>query len=355
VRGAAKALAAAHESGLVHRDVKPQNILLGRQGAVKLGDFGLAHEVAGDAPTELSTSRLYAGTPTYASPEQAQGKHADGRSDIYSLGATWFYLLTGRPPFLRLTTMDMLAAHVLDEAPDVRDFRPETPARWAAILKRMLAKNADDRHATRSELLRELDGLAADGEAVGEEAAQCETLEPATSSVKSPATKRKRLMLALSAAAVFGVAGLIGFWSFGTTYTEGPAASAPADREEDEFDLAANPPSEEAEPVEAPAEPVKAVAEETPVLASTKPTLDVEPKKAPQVVASEPEKDTTPSTAPTTKGLPTTTTVVPPATTPNPTRRTRQIVTVVTGVRPSPPAAPPRKNPGQGHRVHRNP
>ncbi|MGQ9589326.1 MAG: protein kinase domain-containing protein [Planctomycetota bacterium] len=140
---AACGLEFAHFKGIVHRDVKPSNLLIHETGAVKIADLGIALRIdrgsAGASPGGLS------GSPHYLSPEQALGREIDPRSDIYSLGATLFEMLTGRPPFVRETARDLLLAHVRDDPPDLRSLRPEAPAVLAALVKIALEKRPENR------------------------------------------------------------------------------------------------------------------------------------------------------------------------------------------------------------------
>ncbi len=139
----AKGLAAAHAQGLVHRDVKPANILL-EPGVerVMLTDFGLARAV--DDAT-LTRSGLIAGTPHYMSPEQARGEGVDARSDLFSLGSVLYAMTTGRPPFRAETTYGILR-RVTDEIPrPMRELNPEVPAWFDAIVMKLLTKSAAER------------------------------------------------------------------------------------------------------------------------------------------------------------------------------------------------------------------
>jgi serine/threonine-protein kinase len=171
-RQAALGLQHAHEKGMVHRDIKPQNMMVTRKGQVKVMDFGLARFVHTDdedgaagrtAPggrlpfgagrpvaDPLTNPNLLMGTPDYLSPEQAKNSHAvDSRSDIYSLGCTLFFLLTGKPPFASAPSLiDKLLAHTEQAPPDVRQLRPDVPEGLAAVLDTMLAKKPDDRFDT---------------------------------------------------------------------------------------------------------------------------------------------------------------------------------------------------------------
>jgi serine/threonine-protein kinase len=144
----ARALAHAHEAGLVHRDVKPDNVLLTRDGIAKLCDLGLVQ----DRP-EAARSL---GTPHYISPEQARGTgEVDVRSDLYSLGATLYHMLTGRTPFLGNARMVMVQ-HLSDEPPPIRDLEPEVSEELAAVVKKLMRKDPERRYQTPGHLLEAL-------------------------------------------------------------------------------------------------------------------------------------------------------------------------------------------------------
>ncbi|MDX1948584.1 MAG: serine/threonine-protein kinase [Pirellulaceae bacterium] len=158
-----RGLAAAHDAGLLHRDIKPANIMLTASGHVKLADFGLA-KIEGDAASggPLTKSSAVFGTPQYMSPEQCQGETLDPRSDIYSLGATWFALLTGQTPFVAEQPVQMMFAHCSKPPPDPRTLRPEIPAECAQVVLKCLEKSRSERYASASDLLAALDKLLAD-------------------------------------------------------------------------------------------------------------------------------------------------------------------------------------------------
>jgi hypothetical protein len=150
VRQAALGLQHAHENGLVHRDVKPANLLVTPDGVVKVVDLGLARmarEEAGETPT--GPPGAVVGTPDYLAPEQARDAHrADVRADVYSLGCTLYHLLAGHPPFPDGSPLQKLLAHQQREAPPIREVRADVPAGLEAILKRMLAPDPAGRYPT---------------------------------------------------------------------------------------------------------------------------------------------------------------------------------------------------------------
>jgi serine/threonine protein kinase len=151
VKQAALGLQHAHEAGLVHRDIKPGNLLLDRSGTVKVLDLGLARFFEGgkDNLTErYDEKNAVLGTADYLAPEQARGETVDVRADIYSLGATLYFLLSGKAPFEEGTiTQKLLWAQTKPPRP-IRELRPEVPAELAAVLERMMAKDPKDRYPT---------------------------------------------------------------------------------------------------------------------------------------------------------------------------------------------------------------
>ena len=140
---AAKGLNAAHAKGLIHRDIKPENLLLGMDGVVRIVDFGLVMD-SGSA-TQLTLAGTCLGTPMYMSPEQADGETADPRSDLYALGATFFRVFTGRPPFGSATVMNILYKQKFERPPDPQFLRPDLSRSAADLLLHLLAKRRDDR------------------------------------------------------------------------------------------------------------------------------------------------------------------------------------------------------------------
>jgi hypothetical protein len=190
---AARGLAAAHRQGLVHRDVKPANILL-ENGVqrVKLTDFGLAR-AADDA--SLTRSGLIAGTPLYMSPEQAAGEPIDARADLFSLGSVLYEMCTGRPAF-RAPSMVAVIRRVCDEAPrPIRDLNPEIPEPLCRLIGRLHAKKPADRPASAAEVADLLAGLLADLNAGRFPASDATDPGPAPARRAAP-TRRKWLRVA---------------------------------------------------------------------------------------------------------------------------------------------------------------
>jgi serine/threonine-protein kinase len=140
------ALGYAHQLGIVHRDVKPSNLMLARNGRVKLADFGLARiDEIGD---HVDVKRRVIGTPQFCAPEVIRGQPADARSDIYSAGATMWFLLTGKPPFLAGTTRELLKLHLESPLPDLKAIRPDVPDAIVTAIATAMAKDPAHRHAS---------------------------------------------------------------------------------------------------------------------------------------------------------------------------------------------------------------
>ena len=161
IRQAAQGLEYVHQQGRVHRDVKPSNLMLSDAGQVKILDLGLAllsqREVG-----EMTRSGLALGTPQYMAPEQAIDSHlVDPRADVYSLGCTFYNLLTGRPPYLGRTDLEVAISHRQLPIPPLRKARPDVPAALDAVFRKMMAKRPEDRPASMGEVIAALDACVA--------------------------------------------------------------------------------------------------------------------------------------------------------------------------------------------------
>jgi hypothetical protein len=156
IEAVCRGLVAAHQAELIHRDIKPSNIMRAADGTVKLADFGLAK--ATDQPG-MTTSGFYAGTPHYMSPEQCRQDPVDDLTDIYSLGATYYALLVGRPPYPGEKNMQVMFAHCSSPVPDPREADAAIPEACAAIVRRAMAKLPTERFASAAEMLTALKSL----------------------------------------------------------------------------------------------------------------------------------------------------------------------------------------------------
>ncbi|HEV3447680.1 MAG TPA: protein kinase [Gemmataceae bacterium] len=172
IRQAATGLQHAHERGMVHRDIKPQNLMLTPGGQIKVLDFGLArfamenapallsaaeeeqaHRLRSGSPAALTQHGVVMGTPDYIAPEQARDSHnADIRADIYSLGCTLYHLLAGQPPFPEGTALEKVKAHLEESPPPLAELRPDLPDALVCLVGRMMAKNPAERWQTPGEV-----------------------------------------------------------------------------------------------------------------------------------------------------------------------------------------------------------
>jgi hypothetical protein len=232
-RQVALGLQRAHEKGMVHRDIKPGNLIVRKDGnkhLVKILDFGLS-KVMADRPSdgELTGAGRAMGTPAYAAPEQAvDAATADIRSDIYSLGGTLFYLLAGRPPFAGRSVAELWLAHATIPPPSVTDVRPDVPAELAAVVARMLAKNPADRFQTPADVAAALVPFikaatkeasapmaVPDLPAADTRSATARPEAPAPSPGPPPADSRRRTAIFAGAAAGLVLTTLVGLWAAG--------------------------------------------------------------------------------------------------------------------------------------------
>jgi len=153
----APALDAAHKQGIIHRDLKPGNILFDQWNEPYLADFGIAKLTDGDSTKALTATGGTMGTPAYMSPEQVQGGHLDGRSDVYALGIILFEMLTGKRPYEASTPMAVALKHVTDPVPSLP--KADLPAECQTIVNKALAKTPDHRYATASSLAQDVQAL----------------------------------------------------------------------------------------------------------------------------------------------------------------------------------------------------
>jgi eukaryotic-like serine/threonine-protein kinase len=211
----ATALQAAHERGLVHRDVKPGNVMIDPEGRTKVMDFGIARAAANDTLTQTGA---VLGTAAYLSPEQARGDAVDARSDIYSLGCVLYEMLTGRPPFTGDSPVAIAYAHVNDQPDSPTAHRRGVPPELEAVTMRALAKDPDDRYPSAEAFraaIAAARGAGVSTEPIGAAAGDTavmpapETTAPVSAEPAGPTRRVSWIPLALIAAAVLAVAGIL--------------------------------------------------------------------------------------------------------------------------------------------------
>ncbi len=152
----ARALGLAHSQHIVHRDVKPQNVLIDHEGSAKVTDFGIARTLEEDG---LTADGRVLGTTDYVSPEQALGRHVSGQSDLYSLGVVLYEMLTGEVPFKGENQVAVAMMHVREDLPDVQVKRPEVSAALASVVETATAKRESDRYADDAEMIADLEDV----------------------------------------------------------------------------------------------------------------------------------------------------------------------------------------------------
>jgi len=159
----ASALSFAHENGVIHRDIKPGNILIGSNGQVKVADFGIARALGSSVDESLTETGSVMGTATYLSPEQAQGAQPDPRSDIYSLGVMMYELVAGRAPFIGESAVAIAYQHVHQNPSPLREFVSDLPRGFESVVAKCMAKNHERRYENamlvRDDVRRVLDGV----------------------------------------------------------------------------------------------------------------------------------------------------------------------------------------------------
>ncbi len=184
-----RALAFAHAQGLVHRDVKPQNVLLNADGLAKVTDFGIVRSLDAVGQTETGT---VLGTSHYIAPEQARGELVDAQTDVYSFGVVLYELLAGEVPYAGDNFLSVAMKHVNDPVPSVLDSRPDTPLRLASLIERSLAKLPEDRPASMDEVVGELEAVSAELEAKEGGEGTMIMRKPAAAPARPPRQKQKR-------------------------------------------------------------------------------------------------------------------------------------------------------------------
>ena len=153
----AMGLDTAYKHGVVHRDIKPQNIVINSQDVVKITDFGLARS---RETVTLTQSNVFMGTAYYIPPEQAEsGRSADTRSDLYSVAAVLFEMLTGRPPFEGETAVDIVIKHMNEKVPSICRLRTDLPPELDQFMQKAMAKSPDDRYQTPKEFIAAIEQI----------------------------------------------------------------------------------------------------------------------------------------------------------------------------------------------------
>ena len=198
----ARALAFAHGRGLIHRDVKPQNVLLNLDGQAKMTDFGIAREVDVEGVTITGT---VLGTSEYIAPEQARGQQVDSQTDVYSLGVVLYELLTGGVPYDGDNFVTVALRHVNEPVPNVLDRRPDAPPRVALAIERAMAKSPDDRYGSMDELVNELETCLTELDPVSEEATMIARRPRAEAERRRQPRRRRRLGVLWPIAAVLAI------------------------------------------------------------------------------------------------------------------------------------------------------
>jgi serine/threonine protein kinase len=225
----ARALGAAHARHIVHRDVKPQNVLIDHEGSAKVTDFGIARTLEEDG---LTVDGRVLGTTDYVSPEQALGQDVTGQSDLYSLGVVLYEMLTGEVPFTGESQVAVAMKHVRETIPDVQLKRPEISAALASVVDTATAKRLDERYADDAELIADLEDVLAietarSGNVTGEVTSVLRTL-PSHTRRRLPLRRRQPVVVvALGLILAAAVAGVLVFLA-GRTHHGTPPLPQPA-------------------------------------------------------------------------------------------------------------------------------
>jgi eukaryotic-like serine/threonine-protein kinase len=229
----ARALGTAHARHIVHRDVKPQNVLIDEEGSAKVTDFGIARTLDEEG---LTADGRVLGTTDYVSPEQALGRPVTGQSDLYSLGVVLYEMLTGEVPFKGENQVAVAMKHVREDLPDVQMRRPEVSAALASVVDTATAKRIEDRYADDAELIADLEDVLAietarAGSATGEVTSVLRTL-PSQTQRRVPFPVRHRLGAILLLVAMLGLIGGGAFWLASRTHHGTGRLSVPPPKSE---------------------------------------------------------------------------------------------------------------------------
>jgi len=210
----ARALGAAHERMIVHRDVKPQNVLIGVEGGAKITDFGIARSLTEEG---LTIAGRVLGTTDYVSPEQALGEAVTGQSDLYSLGIVLYEMFTGEVPFSAETPVAVAMRHVREEVPDVQHLRPAVSAAAASVVDRAVAKDLRQRYPDAGSMVADLEDVLAieasrSGQATGEATSVLQTL-PGSARRRLPWRVRHPARLAASLALLVAIVAVVAYFA----------------------------------------------------------------------------------------------------------------------------------------------
>ncbi len=220
---ASRALGHAHSRDVVHRDIKPGNIMLDHDGRAMLADFGISKAMR--SATQYTATGQVIGTPFYMSPEQAKGQDVDGRSDQYSLAVVGFQMITGRMPFVDQAVHTIIYKHIFEEPPSIIELRPDCPAYLATALHKALAKEPDDRFATMEDFAsavmphrRRISATSGvngpSGETVSPDAPTTITPMTGPTIITRKEPKKRRLGLAAVFSALLVATGGTGYWAW---------------------------------------------------------------------------------------------------------------------------------------------
>lgn len=255
----ARALAYAHAHGIVHRDLKPENIMLTRDGVVKLADLGLSKRLDADENLSMTLSGTVIGTPYYISPEQTKNaKRVDARTDIYSLGATFYHLLTGRPPFNGHSAAEVMAKHMNEPLVPPQRVNAAVSDHMGDLLCKMMEKDPDKRFASVDAVLEAIERIERGEAPIARTVRLRRDTIPALMKEPVPEPPDRRRTMALIAGGVLGLAALaiLAGWALGSW---GRKASAPPKPSMAEVLQA---PPVKSPPVESPAAPETAARQE---------------------------------------------------------------------------------------------